>query len=154
MAVALSARLLSGDVIDSLPATDGLDRNSVARILDYMNADLARRITLDDLAREVHLSRYHFLRKFNAATGYTPHRYLTRLRMQRASEMLRLERYDISQIARRCGYASTANFGATFRVHFGTTPSAYRRSVNGEAGHPRRTSRTRHRSPCGDGNRV
>lgn len=132
LAVALAAQLLSGRAVDGTsgvsPDPDGLGRSRLARILDYMNAHLADRVTLDDLAREAHLSRYHFLRQFTVATGHTPHRYLTRLRMARAGDLLRSRRYDVSQVAQRCGYASTASFGTTFRAHFGTTPSAYRQN--------------------------
>ncbi len=129
LAVTLTAQLLSGRAAEGLaPASGGLGRTRLARILDYMNAHLADKVTLDDLAREAHVSRYHFLRQFTSSTGLTPHRYLTRLRMERAGVLLRAHHYDIAQVAHRCGYAGTANFGATFRAHFGTTPSAYRRT--------------------------
>jgi AraC family transcriptional regulator len=93
----------------------------------YMREHLADDLALADLAGLVNLSRYHFLRAFSASTGLTPHRFLTRLRMQAAEGLLRGTGLSVVQVALACGYRSAGRFAAAFRREFGSAPSAYRR---------------------------
>ncbi len=70
---------------------------------------------------------YHFIRVFRAATGETPHRFLTRLRIERARRLLADSTLTIAQIAERCGFASPGALSAAFLSHVGVRPSVYRR---------------------------
>lgn len=78
---------------------------ALQRVTDYMAEHLHDQIGLDDLAREAHLSKFHFLRAFKATMGTTPHRYLTQMRMERAAEILASKRHTVSAVASMCGYA-------------------------------------------------
>lgn len=91
-----------------------------------MRDHLDGEVTLDGLAAQAHLSKFHFLRAFRAATGTTPHRYLVRMRMQKAGQLLRTGRYTVAEVAQRCGYAGSGHFSAAFRRHTGVTPDRYR----------------------------
>jgi AraC family transcriptional regulator len=99
----------------------------LARVLDHMHQRLGDDVSLDDLAAVVNLSKFHFLRAFTRATGLTPHRYLTRLRLRRAAELLRTTGLTVQQIAVTCGYGSPSRFAAAFRRQYGTAPTGYRR---------------------------
>src|ERR1700690_4240800 len=65
-----------------------LPQASLRRVKEYMEAHLQDNVSLDELARETHYSRGHFLRMFRAATGKTPHQYLTGRRIERAKRIL------------------------------------------------------------------
>ncbi|WP_370962218.1 helix-turn-helix domain-containing protein [Amycolatopsis sp. cg9] len=93
-----------------------------------MRERLAEPVTLADLAAEVHLSVYHLVRVFKAATGETPHRFLTRLRVEEAKRLLRGTDLALDRIAARCGFAGPGPLSAAFLRHTGTRPSAYRNS--------------------------
>ncbi|MFJ2442182.1 helix-turn-helix domain-containing protein [Streptomyces sp. NPDC087658] len=92
----------------------------------YLRENLHLPFSLSALAEHVHLSRYHFLRIFKAQTGETPHRYLTRLRMEEARRELKNSKGSIDEISARCGFTSAAHFSRTFRRETGCSPSAYR----------------------------
>ncbi|MDL5155611.1 helix-turn-helix transcriptional regulator [Actinomycetospora termitidis] len=127
LAQALGAQLLlgsSGDARDVGPP-GRLSARTLGRVVDHLHAHLGERVTLDDMARQANLSRFHFLRLFAATTGTTPHRYLTDLRMERAAEMLRSGRYGVAAVAASCGYASTSRFTAVFRERYGCTPGTF-----------------------------
>lgn len=98
------------------------------RVLDRMKAGLATDLDLNTLAAESGYSRSHFLRTFRAAMGCSPHRWLTRLRMDQAKTMLRRDSESLIDIALACGFSSHAHFSNTFRQIVGATPSEYRRS--------------------------
>jgi AraC-like DNA-binding protein len=82
--------------------------------------------TTASLAREVGLSEGHLRRQFRAAYGKTPRRYLTEVRMERASELLRTTSRGIEQVAHAVGYPSVAVFNRIFKRAFGVTPSKAR----------------------------
>lgn len=98
----------------------------VLRAMAYMRENLHLPLTLASIADEVSLSRYHFLRVFSQQTGETPHRYLTRLRVERACDELRRTAKSMTQIASRCGFAGNSQLAKAFRREIGLSPSAYR----------------------------
>jgi AraC-like DNA-binding protein len=83
-------------------------------------------LTLDALAREARLSRYHFLRTFEQLTGLTPHQYVRRARLREAAMRLAAESGTVLDIALDCGFGDVSNFNRAFRTEFGMSPRAYR----------------------------
>ena len=83
-------------------------------------------MTLDDLAAQVNLSKFHLLRMFAKSTGRTPHRYLVGLRPGRAANLLRHSTMPVVRIAAECGYRSPGQFSAVFRRVHGMSPRDYR----------------------------
>jgi AraC family transcriptional regulator len=111
--------------VDRAPAReDARVRAAVA----IMHERLAEPVTLADLAAEVHLSVYHLVRVFKDATGQTPHRFLTRLRIEEAKRLLRGTDLALDRIAQRCGFTTSGALSTAFLRHTGTRPSAYRNS--------------------------
>jgi AraC-like DNA-binding protein/mannose-6-phosphate isomerase-like protein (cupin superfamily) len=92
-----------------------------------MHAEPARAWTVTELAAQVALSRSAFSTRFRELTGESPMRYLTRFRLARAAEQLRVTDAPLGEIARGCGYSSEASFSRAFVRWFGTTPGSYRR---------------------------
>jgi AraC-like DNA-binding protein len=76
--------------------------------VDFMHAHLGDHVTLEDLAAAAHLSRFHFLRVFQAAHGRTPVAYLRELRTRRAVAMLRSTRLGVAEIAGKVGMSRLA----------------------------------------------
>ena len=101
------------------------------RVKNYMEEHLQNKLSLDELAHETDYSRAHFLRMFRAATGKTPHQYLTERRIERAKSML-LEAKKISliDVAARCGFSSQSHLTRVFRKHVGVTPGEFMRRQN------------------------
>ncbi|HVF35675.1 MAG TPA: helix-turn-helix domain-containing protein [Candidatus Saccharimonadia bacterium] len=93
----------------------------------------ARDYTMRELADVAHLSVWHFVRSFGHVYGETPHRYLTRVRLEAAARALRAGDEAIAVVAERHGYDNRCAFARLFRSHFGVTASQYRRG--GDAVH-------------------
>lgn len=94
-----------------------------------LRARLADDISLEELAAEVQLSPYHFARMFRQSVGLPPRVYLTRLRMEKASELLELTDLPVNEIARLVGYSSAQVLARVFIRHRSLTPTDYRRAV-------------------------
>jgi AraC family transcriptional regulator len=124
LAQALAAHL----VHRSIPAARPAPSPSLhpERVIEYMRAHLGDDVDLDTLAAVAALSKFHFVRAFRAATGLTPHRYLTELRLRYAADLLRTTDYGVRQVALLCGYRNPSRFAAAFRRRYGTPPGRYR----------------------------
>jgi transcriptional regulator GlxA family with amidase domain len=108
-------------------ATDLLPHLRAAK--DLVDGRYAEPLDLDALAARAGVSRYHFLRQFEAAYGTTPGRYLTRRRIERAQELLRTANLTVTEVCMLVGFSSPGAFSARFREVTGETPSGYRRRV-------------------------
>ena len=128
----LAAHLLSTQSGWPDPSQDtrrlgALSDRRLAHVLEYINAHYAEPLSLDQLAREVCVSRFHFGRLFKEKAGVTPHHYLVKIRLDAAAFLLCDTDLSVLDVALSCGYGSAAHFTAAFQKQFSQTPSAYRR---------------------------
>ena len=105
----------------------GLAPWQLRRVQEFLAEHLEQDITLRELAQLAGLSENHFCTAFRLSTGEPPHRYLTRLRLDRAKQMLSTPALSVTEVALAVGFGSSAHFSAVFRKREGTTPSEYRR---------------------------
>ncbi|SFH45571.1 transcriptional regulator, AraC family [Palleronia marisminoris] len=112
-------------------ARGGLAPWAERRCLELMRARLSEDITLDELAAEAELSTFHFARMFKQSLRMPPRVYLTRLRVEKACELLEQTDLPITQIALEVGYSSNQVLARVFLKHRHTSPSEYRRAVRG-----------------------
>jgi AraC family transcriptional regulator len=109
-----------------------LDRASLARVTEFINAHLDRGLKLIDLARIANRSPYHFAKAFKVATGASPHAYINARRMERALVLLQQTRLPVHRIAHLVGFQSLSHFRTRFRLTWGEPTTRYR-----SAGRPR-----------------
>lgn len=83
-------------------------------------------LTIGEVAAQVHLSRTQFTRRFTQAYGVPPIRYLTEIRLGRASRLLLDTDLPVAVIAEACGYRSAFYFARVFRQFTDTSPTTYR----------------------------
>ena len=88
--------------------------------------DYATDISLDDIARRVASSRRQLQRAYAEIVGTTFREHLTRVRMERAAELLERRGLTVREVAHRVGYRQPAQFAKAFRRHRGVAPSDYR----------------------------
>jgi AraC family transcriptional regulator len=111
------------------PAKGGLAPWAERRCLELMRARVADDISLDELAAEAQLSPFHFTRMFKQSTGLPPRAYLTRLRIEKACELLEGTDLSVTEIALEVGYSSNQVLARVFSRHQRMSPIEYRRAV-------------------------
>ncbi|WP_390258544.1 helix-turn-helix domain-containing protein [Halodurantibacterium flavum] len=111
------------------PVKGGLAPWAERRCTELMRARLSEDISLDELAAEAQLSTFHFARMFKQSVGVPPRVYLTRLRLERACELLEMTDRPVTDIAYEVGYSSNQVLARVFLRHQQTTPSDYRRAM-------------------------
>ena len=95
--------------------------------LAYMIKHPEEKITIAQLADLAHLSHYHFIRCFRSAYELTPLHYLTRLRLKKASLLLKKSDATVGNIVPQCGFENESAFTRLFKKEFRMTPMAYRK---------------------------
>jgi AraC-like DNA-binding protein len=111
----------------------GLRDRFVARALALMHARPAHRWTVEDLARQVGMSRSGLARRFADLLGVPPMQYLAQWRLQLAAQQLRLTDRPLASVAEDVGYESEAAFNRAFKREFGVPPATWRKSAAGSA---------------------
>jgi AraC family transcriptional regulator len=101
--------------------------NAVNRVIQSMRTNIAESITVDDMARTAMFSKFHFSRVFQKATGISPGRFLSAIRLQEAKHLLITTSLSVTDISHRVGYASVGTFSSRFRDSIGVSPTIYRR---------------------------
>ncbi|MEM8749478.1 MAG: AraC family transcriptional regulator [Pseudomonadota bacterium] len=106
-----------------------LDHKRLLMIADYVDENLDMPLVLDDLAKVVDLSIFHFSRRFKNATNSTPHEFVLSRRVEASRQMLVNVEVPIVEVAYACGFSSQAHFTSKFKRYTGTTPGAYRSAL-------------------------
>jgi transcriptional regulator GlxA family with amidase domain len=105
----------------------GLSRRALTRACSFIAGNLGERFTLDDLARQAGVSRFHFARLFRVSTGYSPMAYLLKSRIERAKQMLLQDDRPVCEIAAALGFCDQSHLTRTFRRMTGATPREFAR---------------------------
>jgi len=108
------------------------DRRRAVTAADWIDANATDQIELDDVAGEVRLSPFHFLRVFSATLGVTPHQYVVRARLRRAAQLLATETCSITDVALDAGFNDISNFVRTFHRAAGVSPRRFRQLARGD----------------------
>ncbi len=101
-------------------------RRAVERAIETMTEKLGEQLTIDDMARSAMFSKFHFSRVFRQATGVSPGRFLSAMRLAEAKRLLLSTKFSVADISYRVGYNSVGTFSTRFSDRVGVSPIAYR----------------------------
>lgn len=102
-------------------------KTEIEKVVQYIQQNYNKKIGVDDITRQVLISKYHFLRLFKAYSGVSPYEYLINYRITSAKRLLKETELGISEICGSVGFSDTNNFIRYFKRITGTTPGNYRR---------------------------
>jgi AraC-like DNA-binding protein len=102
------------------------ERSLAAQVKVYIQQHLADLVTLEQLAAQAGLSKYHFSREFKRATGQTPMTFLRQERVEAARSLLLSTPWTLQAIARQVGFADEYHLSRVFRRVTGVPPSHFR----------------------------
>ena len=125
----LERALLLCDMVNPL-SVGGLDRR-VEKAISRMNKQLDRKIRLDDLAAACEMSVSRFVHLFTESTGVPPMKYLEKIRIEKARELLIGGNMKLAAIAESTGYVNEYYFSQVFKKLTGKPPGQYRKSLTG-----------------------
>lgn len=107
----------------------------IFQVIQFMRERLEDEIQLTDLAAMANMSQSHFIRIFKQQTGYTPHNYLIRLRIERSKFLIRSGKIGLKEIASQVGFADQGHFTRLFKRETGLTPKLYANQSSSKPNH-------------------
>jgi AraC family transcriptional regulator len=102
-----------------------LSTERVEKVVSLLQKNLAEPPALEEIGRVVGCSPFHLSRTFSAATGRTIPQYIRQLRMERAAELLKSGKFNVTEAALEVGYSSLSHFSQAFHETFGCCPGLY-----------------------------
>ncbi|WP_285766712.1 AraC family transcriptional regulator [Peribacillus sp. SI8-4] len=118
---------------DSLIETDlktyKKDHKLIKTAKDMLHSNLQSVLKLDQLCKELDLSKFQFIRLFKAHTGITPYQYFLNCRLEHAKQLLEKKR-DIYSAVAECGFVDLTHLNRHFKSVYGTTAYEYMSSMN------------------------
>jgi RpiB/LacA/LacB family sugar-phosphate isomerase len=115
-----------GATLAPVEVVGGLPPRRLQRVFSHIRENIARDLTVSELAQVVGMSQYYFSKLFKMSTGTTPHQYVMRQRVERAQEHLRESRTALAEVATQVGFETQSHFTSVFRRLVGATPKHYR----------------------------
>ena len=102
----------------------------INKVQDYIDENIGEEFSLSTLAQVANFSPYHFHRIFSTYTGESLHKYILRIRLEKAAGMLMNNRTKpIIEVAIDCGFSNQSSFARVFKQHFGVSAGEYRKKT-------------------------
>ncbi len=117
------SRILSKHItIDSRPKPE---KQTMSRVCRYLEEHCSENVSIEEIARLVHLNPYYLIRCFRQQVGTPPHQYKKHCQLKRAKQALRTKQ-SLTAIALSCGFYDQSHFTRAFKRTFGISPGQYR----------------------------
>lgn len=126
LGLALASQLLRKYVPVAVPSDGKLSRRRLARVIDYVRANLASDLSLSELAAMSGLSPTHFKTLFKQTVGMPVHQYVIRQRVEYAAELLQHGNFALADVALQAGFANQSHMARCMRRITGVTPATIR----------------------------
>lgn len=101
---------------------------AIAKAVSFIDANYSKDLSLDDIVEVSEVSKYHFIRLFSKTMKKTPIQYVTKIRLEKAVELLHSTELSIQEIAQQTGFQSANYFSKVFKQYFSISPGKYRHS--------------------------
>lgn len=103
----------------------GLPRYKLQQVIAYMDEQLAERLSLETIARQIGISPFYFCHLFKQSMGISPYQYLLQQRIERAKQLLLQNRPNIADVALAVGFSNQSHFTRQFKQMVGVTPKRW-----------------------------
>jgi AraC family transcriptional regulator len=107
----------------------GFSKRALEQATDYIDDNLPRKLTLEEIAGVARMSPHHFARSFKAATGLSPHQFVIHRRVERAKSLLSDTGLTVAEVARAVGFSNPSHLAHHVRRLLGVSPGALRREA-------------------------
>lgn len=116
------------DLLSKNNLTSKISNDDIVKITNYINENIEKTISIEDLAEITNLSKYYFLKEFQKFMDITPYQYIIKIKLEKSKELLKIKESQIIDVAYKLGFSDQSHFTNSFKKHFGCTPSVFKSS--------------------------
>jgi AraC family transcriptional regulator len=98
------------------------------QVIDYAHSNIHQNIGLNDLAKNINISPFHFIRLFKQTIGISPYQFMLQLKIERAKQLIQQSEFSLTSIAYQLGFMDQAHFCNAFKKATGVTPLQYKKN--------------------------
>ena len=117
------------DLINKIQVSSIMGDHEMIQIDHYIKENISNSITIEDLAKVLNVSKFHFLNEFKKYKGITPYQHLLNTRLTMAKDLLMDPNRKITSIAHDLGFSDSSHFSRSFKKATGTSPKVFREST-------------------------
>lgn len=114
---------------NSLSTADKKDNTVIRKAKDMFHSSLEHVLKLDEICKELHLSKFQFIRLFKAHTGISPYQYFLNCKIERAKQLIE-QSGDVYSAVAACGFVDLTHLNKHFKSVYGTTAFEYMSQIN------------------------
>lgn len=104
-------------------------KSRINKALDYIDTNIEKQFTLEELAGIANFSKFHFHRIFHSIVGETPFQFILRIRLEKAASLIITNPHErLTQIAFQCGFSDASIFSRNFKSFFKASATQFRRN--------------------------
>ncbi|MBM7587648.1 AraC-like DNA-binding protein [Bacillus pakistanensis] len=111
------------------PADDKRDNALIRTAKDILHTNLGNVLKLDEICKELHLSKFQFIRLFKTHTGISPYQYFLNCKIERAKQLIENNK-DVYSAVAECGFVDLTHLNKHFKSVYGTTAFEYMSHIN------------------------
>lgn len=119
-------------IMEKALETNTIDSTFIIKTMEYINNNYSEKITIDKLAKMANMSRTTYIRHFEKLNDKSVNKYLTKIRIKAACDMLKSTNLSITEISNRCGFFDSSHFSKAFKSMKKILPLAYREKERNE----------------------
>lgn len=105
------------------------DHELIENALKYINNNFNKKLTLQNVANKLHISKNYLCHLFKVQTGYKFCEYINLQRVNKAKDLIEEDKKTFEFISFDCGFSSQSHFSTTFKKYVGLTPNEYKKSI-------------------------
>ncbi|MBO5045913.1 MAG: helix-turn-helix transcriptional regulator [Clostridia bacterium] len=114
-------------LMDILKHATSADYHSIVNhAMEYIEQNYTKELSINELSKSLFVSKYFLIRKFHEQTGYSPKQYLTKIRLDKAKQLLAQTNHSIAEIAQAVGFHNEKNIYYAFKSLTGLSPKEFR----------------------------
>jgi len=107
---------------------DGDYNESIGEVIKYINENLSEDMSIESLAAQFYMSKYHLMHKFKNQTGYTIHSYILQKRLMMANLLIKSGKL-MTEACEECGFGDYSSFVRAFKKIYGQSPNKHHKMV-------------------------
>jgi len=107
----------------------GFTSKELEKAFYYIDKNMSEKFKIDNLAEELGVSKFNFIKRFKSSTKVTPHQFIIKRKLERSKNLLKEDSLSLTDITYMLNFSDQSHFSNSFKKMYGTTPREFRKTI-------------------------